>query len=152
MEDYTNILVEELKAWETSLQQRQPPVDLRAVVYALAAQKFEKVPFPEALIESARRRLGDALQKAGHTVTEHAGDREQHVRVRLAQAFARAADDPDADFLDGLAAGLPVGASGPLPRTPAIFEKKVKSSGFPRGRRRLDGKLGRQLCVRARKA
>ena len=113
MEAFTNILVEGLKTWETNLGQRQPPVDLRAVVFALAARRLDKVPLPEDVVEETRAQLTTALQAAGHP-------------VRLAHALVRAAVDPDANFLDGITAGVPVGASGPLPRTPAIFEKKVK--------------------------
>ena len=37
MEAFTNILAQGFKTWETNLEQRQPPVDLRVVVFALAA-------------------------------------------------------------------------------------------------------------------
>ena len=77
-------------------------------------------------MEETRAQLTTALQVAGHPVVEQASDRVQHIRVRFVQALAREAGDPDANFLDGIAAGVSADASGPLPRTPAILEQKVK--------------------------
>ena len=55
------------------------------------------------------------------------GDREQAFEVRLIGELAKAAEDPDGCFPDFWARGVWVGSGDrPLPRTPAVFARKVK--------------------------
>ena len=61
------------------------------------------------------------------TVSPWGGDRNQHFEVRLIQALLYAFDDPDALFCKYWAKGVWLGSqSRKLPRTPAVFDQKVK--------------------------
>ena len=65
------------------------------------------------------------LEKSGTEVEDASGDRTQPLQVRLIQALLRAADDPDAEFYEDMARGVPLGVVGEMPRTPAVFEEKT---------------------------
>ena len=65
------------------------------------------------------------LEKSGTEIEGATGDRAQPLQVRLIQALLRAAGDPDAEFYEDMARGVPLGVVGEMPRTPAVFEEKT---------------------------
>ena len=97
------------------------------ILSKLACGKAKECPFrPEAT--SALRGWAEAeLTKAGIAWEDREGDREQPIRMRLFGALLQEAGDPDwAVFGDTFASGVPVGWGRKLPRTPAVFDRKVK--------------------------
>jgi len=72
---------------------------------------------------SLRKLLGDR----GHHLEAEPGDQEQPVDVRLLGALLREAGDPDFEvFSTTYPAGVRVGVGAELPRTPAVYEEKVR--------------------------
>ena len=64
----------------------------------------------------------------GLGASPHPGDLDQAIGVRLLEAWAQVTGDPDAKIAGMVARGVWIGVDRPLPRTPAIFEKKTKWS------------------------
>ena len=80
------------------------------------------------------------------------GDVAQVTHVRLLQALARAVGDPDSEFPVQVAVGVQTGIDSPLPRTPAIFEKKVRWALPSEEDQEWDGERWRTTTSRPRTA
>jgi hypothetical protein len=94
----------------------------------IACGHRESSPFPAKEVERIRKEVRAALKACGFGGGEpRHGDREQAFHVRLMGELASAAQDPDAYYTDFWARGVWVGSKDrPLPRTPAVFSRKVK--------------------------
>ncbi len=93
----------------------------------LAAGQCTEPPFPTAVIDDLAEyalALFDDEARGGARVQD--GDLPQPVRIRLLQAILREAGDPDASGMTHFAKGIWLGVGKKLPRTPAVFERKVK--------------------------
>ena len=101
-------------------------VDWKRLVFALACGKVDKCPFTEAAVRAGQRAVMRWAEAKGCRMTERADDIDQPVKVRLLQAFLRAAGDPDAPALDAFAQGVRLGVGFKMERTPAVFEERKK--------------------------
>ena len=93
----------------------------------IACGHREASPFPESILVKTREEMRLALLDHSHDPGPPLeGDVVQAFEVRLMQAVASVCEDPDAVFLDVWAKGVWIGEEGrPLPRTPAVFERKT---------------------------
>ena len=101
-------------------------IDLRLLTLGLATGKFKQSPFTGSEVSQAVQGISRVLQEAGLPHGPRGDDVEQALNVRLLEALARAAGDPDPGIAEMAATGVKTGALSPLPRTPAVYEKKVK--------------------------
>jgi len=88
----------------------------------LAAGRVPEPPFEERALEEVRGILFEnfGLQPCGEVAEG------QCFRLELLAGMLGRFGDPDADFVRGLAGGVPIGARGDLPRAPEIYEEKTK--------------------------
>ncbi|MDE0916488.1 MAG: hypothetical protein OSB57_15045 [Planctomycetota bacterium] len=123
-EELQTILIKGLLRAERGM----PGKSFKATLAAIVGGKLEHSPFAAKLIEEIRSDLRIALLGAGFgDGLPREGDRVQHFEVRLIQALLRAFGDPDAHFGEFWSSGVWLGSqSRKLPRTPAVFERKVK--------------------------
>ena len=98
-------------------------IDWRRTMFALACGKVGECPFPLDAIRKGRVAVQRWASERGFPVNDHANDVDQPVRIRLLQAFLRAAGDPDAPALDAYAQGVRLGVGFRMQRTPAVFEE-----------------------------
>ena len=125
LQTFRGFLVDALRKWEADLGVKG--INLRNFVLMIAGGKVLKTPFGADFIEETRRGLTDILRQHGFDTVEKEGDRKQSIKIRLLQSFLRACGDPDSGFLlDTVAKGVPTGGRCKLPRTPAVFDRKVK--------------------------
>ncbi len=75
----------------------------------------------QELVDDAHRILGDDAVPLPH-------DRPCVVRLRLLRAILREAADPDAEAMLGFIEGVPIGVGLRLPRTPAVYDRRVRWS------------------------
>ena len=110
-----------------SLEDHDPGHNKR-LLSALAQGRVTEDPFPAAMLEDLRKDMAGLLKKQfpDMHVVEQPEDRPQLVKVRLLGAFLRAADDPDWKGMQHYFEGIHYGVGERLPRTPAVFPKKVK--------------------------
>ena len=75
-----------------------------------------------------KQELRRILREAGRgTCLPKSGDRPQHFDTRLIQGLLEECEDPDAYFCEWWSRGVWLGSDKRrLPRTPAIFERKIK--------------------------
>ena len=85
-------------------------------------------PFAQSVVESTREALRKILKAGGFDEgMPRESDRPQKFEVRLIGELAKACEDPDADFTELWARGVYLGSkTRSLPRTPAVFERKIK--------------------------
>ena len=95
------------------------------ILAGLASGDLREDPFLSDITEGIRGVLSDFLSSAGHEVCPRPDDQPQPVAVRLLGAFLKDAGDPDADVMDTYARGVRIGVGVRLPRTPAIYDRKV---------------------------
>ena len=90
--------------------------------------RLKESPFAEDVIEDVRDNLHSIRKESGHgDGLPQKGDIVQAYEVRLIQALLFAFADPDWYFCDWWAKGVWLGAPDrKLPRTPAVFVRKVK--------------------------
>ena len=98
----------------------------RRLVFELAAGRFGVSPFPEEMVSGVRRDWAAMLAARGHPRSPSPVDMPQSIDMRLLEALAAAAGDPDAGVASQAAKGVRTGILSTLPRTPAIFEAKSK--------------------------
>ena len=98
----------------------------RRLVFELAAGRFGVSPFPEEMVSGVRRDWAAMLAARGHPRSPSPVDMPQSIDMRLLEAVAAAAGDPDAGVASQAAKGVRTGILSTLPRTPAIFEAKSK--------------------------
>ena len=95
----------------------------------LACGKVKSSPFTEAQVAEGRNLLGSWLKNHHEepTLAVHDG---QPFTLHLLASILKVIGDPDWRFLccssDPLTTGVNIGAKKSLPRTPAVFERKVK--------------------------
>eukprot|EP00435_Cladocopium_sp_Y103_P022226 s207_g5.t1 len=96
------------------------------VFQELIGGKLKGSPFGDCLDE-AREALDVELEKMGQLPRRRKEDRDSEVNFRRLQAMARVLGDEDCEFLEEMAStGVPLGADETLPRTPKVFEEKIK--------------------------
>ena len=99
---------------------------LKKMIFAMACGKVVSSPFSEDIVILGGKMLEAWCMSRGCCCRTEAGDRKQVINVRRLQAFLLACKDPDAMSLDSFAQGVRVGAGMTMPRTPAVYEEKVK--------------------------
>ena len=118
-------LIHGVAEFEQHLKTSDGSGSLRDFVFRAALGRYSASPFPEKLVGTIRDRVGEILRGAGRNPAPRAGDVEQAIDVRLLEALALELRDPDAQIGGMAAVGVRTGALTALPRTPAIFERKV---------------------------
>ena len=80
------------------------------------------------VVEATRAALGQILEESGHgDGLPEAGDHAQAFEIRLMGSLLSAFQDPDWYFCQFWARGVWLGSPDrKLPRTPAVFDRKVK--------------------------
>ena len=91
----------------------------------MAAGRFENAPFPTKQLDELREWLVDHLDLDKGDLRIAPG---QAMRLKLISELLRAFDDPDWKFIADLEEGVSIGVGVVMPRTPAVFEEKVKWS------------------------
>ena len=89
----------------------------------VATGKFEEMPFPEADLDSAR---ASVARYSGLDCGLIAAAPGQSLRLDLIKGLLLRVGDPDAEFFEQLREGVPLGVDETMPRTPDVFEEKVK--------------------------
>ena len=88
--------------------------------------KLEGSPFCDCL-EEAREEIDKALEEMGTQPRRLSSDRDTEVNFRRLKAMAEILEDEDYEYLEAMAErGVPLGADETMPRTPKVFEEKVK--------------------------
>ena len=119
------------------------PIDV--LIFKLACGKFTSSPFSEDLLQRGRAILLRGLAKDGADDPELAVAADgQPFLLRMMTALGERIGDPDVRVLtqgaDSFAEGVPIGVGLGLPRTPAVFERKVQW-------RRLDDTVFSKDCA-----
>eukprot|EP00973_Karenia_brevis_P012546 1703440-Karenia_brevis.AAC.1 len=114
-------------------------MDVKRTVIELSLGRHEVSPFSEQLVKEGRDFWRAELRMAGMTLDAEADKEPAGKEVycwRLLGAHLRAMDDPDwrimAQSSRSFLSGVRLGPGCKLPRTPSVFERKVRW-------RRLDG-------------
>ena len=106
-----------------STSKREDPLK---AFWKMAAGKAQESPFGEVM-EEAREEVDRYLEHAGLRPRRKDGDRESEVNFRRLKAALQVMGDPDRDYLEQMASeGVPIGVDVELPRTPSVYEEKVK--------------------------
>ncbi len=93
----------------------------------LAGGQLATSPFDDAVKASLAEYAMTLFDDDGHGgARPRAGDVPQPVRVRLIQALQRAVGDPDPGAMNHFARGVRLGVGSRLPRTPAVYERKMR--------------------------
>ena len=95
------------------------------ILAGLASGKLTEDPFPRDLTNKIRSGVADFLAAAGHEVNPRPDDQQQPISVRLLGALLRDSGDPDAAIMNTYAEGVRIGVGVKLPRTPAVYDRKV---------------------------
>ena len=105
-----------------------PGGSLRKLLMALLGGGLTESPFPKDIVDDIRAELRKVLRHHGFDDgMPKPNDAKQITDVRLIQALLKAFDDPDSYFGEWWARGVWLGSpQGPLPRAPALYERKVK--------------------------
>ncbi|CAK0883391.1 unnamed protein product [Prorocentrum cordatum] len=115
---------------EAATEERQrkrsalPP--LRAFLLERAAGKFEGDIFSPVLVAKLKTRWRMALSRAGLGPRPRAGGARAPIAFGLLDALGKAFGGPDYRVAVWAAVGVPLGVDTPLPRTPAVYERKLK--------------------------
>ena len=89
----------------------------------LAAGRFAECPFPQASIEAM---LNDLAEMVGATSKDMEIAEGQAFRLKLLGLILHDLGDPDWKFFEELVDGVPVGVGVRMPRTPHVYDEKVK--------------------------
>ena len=113
--------------------------DRKRLLFCMACGRQQVSPFPNEMINTARSELAGLLLPFAHRLGPHVPPTTEallHVApfqpflLNLLGAYLAAIDDPDFDILtrttDSFTTGVRVGVGCRLPRTPAVFERKLK--------------------------
>ena len=113
--------------------------DRRRLLFYMACGRQQFPPFPDEMLNTARSELAGLLLPFVHRLGPHVPPTTEallHVapyqpfHLNLLGAYLAAIDDPDFDILtretDSFTTGVRVGVGCRLPRTPAVFERKLK--------------------------
>jgi len=92
----------------------------------LAAGRAENSPFGPILVGAARGRLVQVVGAQSLGLVEEPGDQPQPIRIRLLAALLKGIDDPDVAGIARYARGVRLGVGVKLPRTPAVYPRKVR--------------------------
>ena len=102
-------------------------LDPQKVFWKMAAGRLKSSPFEG--IEELRREVDKHLISLGTDPSCRDGDRKCEVNFRRLMGLAEMVGDEDYGFLEEMAtSGVPIGVDVELPRTPAVFEEKLKWS------------------------
>ena len=106
---------------------------MKREILGMACGHRKSSPLPESIVVKTREELSLALVDHGcDPGLPLEGDVVQAFEARLMQAIAHVCEDPDVVFLDFWAKVVWIGEEGrPLPRIPAVFERKTSSRLFP---------------------
>jgi hypothetical protein len=108
-------------------QVKQKVVDARKLIYHRAAGKFGTQPeVLGAAADSIRLCWRTEAERAGLPAGPLDGDLPQVMEVRLLGAVAKLAGDPDHSVASLAAPGVRIGVGTSLPRTPAVYDRKVR--------------------------
>ena len=98
----------------------------RTIFWKLAAGKVQGSPF-EGSIEGARKALDEELSKKGESPRRRVTDRDSEINFRRIAAVGKILDGEDWEYLLPMAEeGVPLGVDEEMPRTPEVFEEKLK--------------------------
>ena len=105
-------------------------IDVRRAFFTLAAGKAEASPFPPAALEAGRKIWREELETRLGQAIQPDPPEKQCMHLHSIHAHLKCVGDPDGPWLvEGEASalkGVRVGPGATLPRTPAVFERKVK--------------------------
>ena len=105
-------------------------VDVKRLACHLACNKVKECPFSEELVLACLKVIGDFLARQGMKGVDLVVPAGQKIRLHVLAGLAKVMGDPDWEVLvqgvDSYLAGLPIGVERPLPRTPAVYERKRK--------------------------
>ena len=90
---------------------------------ALASGKLEKQPFSEEVVEKTRAFVADQV---GVPEAERGVASGQCFRLGILSQLLRALDGPGWKFVGEVASGVPLGVDVVMPRTPAVYDPKLK--------------------------
>ena len=93
------------------------------LVLNMAAGRVKESPFSEGDLAKMRT---DIMECIGFDPSKDVVASGQVAHLPLLAAILKECGDPDAEFLKDLEEGVNLGVDSPLPRTPGIFEEKVK--------------------------
>ena len=99
--------------------------DVLGFILKLAAGRFEHPPFPTKHLDELRGWLVDHLDLDKGDLRIASG---QAMHLKLISELLRAFGDPDWKYIADLEEGVDIGVGVVMPRTPAVFEEKVKWS------------------------
>ena len=93
------------------------------VVLKMAAAKLTECPFSEKGMGEAREAVRQAtgLGKEKVAIVE-----KQPLYLDLVMALLRLAGDPDWGYFETLKSGVDLGVNEPMPRTPNVYEEKLR--------------------------
>jgi hypothetical protein len=89
----------------------------------LAAGRFKASPFDDGVLKGLRAKIMSTIDFKPENDKVAEG---QVFHLDLLSAVLKALGDPDWGFVSGIGVGVNLGVDSPLPRTPAVFEEKVR--------------------------
>ena len=101
-------------------------IDTKELLSKMAVGKCTEDPFPVDMTSELRHWAREQLQARGVNAVTLANDTRQPIDVRLVQGLLEDAKDPDHKVMNSFAVGVPTGINDKLPRTPAVYVRKVK--------------------------
>ena len=103
-------------------------LDVKKLVCAAACNRLVESPLTDTILMQARNLLADFVENAGAPRPSVECPQGHKIRLHLLGAVAKAFGDPDWEVLteggDSFLSGVPLGVESPLPRTPAVYERK----------------------------
>ena len=110
------------------MRTKDPKLDLRRLLFALSNGHHKESPFDTEVVREVRCDLRILCKQGGHgDGLPRTGDMIQEFEVRMIQSMLSAFGDPDHYFGEWWAKGTWLGsAQRKLPRTPAVFDRKIK--------------------------
>ena len=116
------------------LQDFAERIDARNLLYELACGKHQSCPFDEKLIEEAVQAIKESFMSSATRLDLDHVPSGQPFRLALIEEFLRISGDPDYRAFysasSSFAKGVSIGVDQKLPRTPAVFRKKVKQRDY----------------------
>ena len=109
---------------------------LKSLVMKISAGEFKECPFSAELLDDGRAIMCDVLELSSHRLARRPREElltppeGQPFYLHLLAEVARRAGDPDTKVLNrgrhSFAEGVPIGVRRKMPRTPAVFARKVR--------------------------
>ena len=99
---------------------------MKKMILAMACGRVISSPSSEDMVNLGGELLDAWCPSQGVIIKTAAEHRKQVINIRRLQAFLSACKDPDAWALDSFAKGVRVGAGMTMPRTPAVYEERIK--------------------------